>query len=123
MMPSLRIIAALGQRKSKRGLIEYLPIEIAPEPVKGEKSLFINCIWVLPRFKKKGIGKALSLIGLLVSPVTAEVTEYRLGHLLEGVFDVVGFNFLDLTSAIPTLFIFGFFIAMLVSIKWLISRF
>jgi len=55
----LEITVALGPRKSRRGLIEYLPIEIAPEPVKGKKSLFINCIWVLPRFKKAGIGKGL----------------------------------------------------------------
>jgi len=55
----LEIIVALGPRKSKKGLIEYLPIEVAPEPVKGESSLFINCIWVLPRFKKTGIGKGL----------------------------------------------------------------
>ncbi len=60
MMPKgLEIIVALGPRKGRRGLIEYLPIEIAPEPVKGENSLFINCIWVLPRFSKKSIGKGL----------------------------------------------------------------
>lgn len=40
-------------------MIEYLPIEIAPEPVKGENSLFIDCVWVLPRFSKAGIGKGL----------------------------------------------------------------
>ena len=55
----LEIIVALGARKSKKGLIEYLPIEVAPEPVKGENSLFIDCIWVLPRFMKAGIGKRL----------------------------------------------------------------
>lgn len=55
----LEIIVALGPRKSKKGLIEYLPVEMAPEPVKGKSSLFINCIWVLPRFKKTGIGKGL----------------------------------------------------------------
>ncbi len=60
MMPKgLEIIVALGPRKSKKGLIEYLPIEIAPEPVKGESSLFINCIWVLSRYSKAGIGKGL----------------------------------------------------------------
>ena len=60
MMPNgLEIIVALGPRKSKKGLIEYLPIEIAPEPVKGRNSLFINCIWVLSRHSKAGIGKEL----------------------------------------------------------------
>jgi len=55
----LEIIVALGPRKSKKGLIEYLPIELAPEPVKGKNSLLMNCIWVLPRFMKAGIGKGL----------------------------------------------------------------
>ncbi len=32
---------------------------MAPEPVRGKSSLFIDCIWVLPRFKKTGIGKGL----------------------------------------------------------------
>ncbi len=60
MMPKgLGITVALSPRKSKKGLIEYLPIEIAPEPVKGESSLFINCIWVLSRCSKAGIGKGL----------------------------------------------------------------
>ena len=60
MMPrGLHITVAFGPRKSKKGLIEYLPIELAPEPVKGENSLFINCIWVLSRHSKAGIGKGL----------------------------------------------------------------
>ncbi len=59
MAKGLEIIVALGLRKSKKGLIEYLPIEDAPEPVKGERSLFINCVWVLPRHSKAGIGKGL----------------------------------------------------------------
>lgn len=59
MSKGLEIIVALGPRKSKKGLIEYLPIETAPEPVKGENSLLINCIWVLSRFSKAGIGKGL----------------------------------------------------------------
>lgn len=45
--------------KVPKGLIEYLPIETALEPVKGEKSLFINCIWILPPFWKKGVAKGL----------------------------------------------------------------
>ena len=60
MMPQgLDIIVALGLRGGKKGLIEYLPIEIAPEPVKGENSLYIDCIWVLSPFWKKGIAKGL----------------------------------------------------------------
>ena len=45
--------------KVPKGLIEYLPIEMALEPVKGENSLFINCIWILPPFWKTGVAKGL----------------------------------------------------------------
>ncbi|MFX0090333.1 MAG: GNAT family N-acetyltransferase [Candidatus Hodarchaeota archaeon] len=45
--------------KFPMGLIEYLPIEYAVEPVIGEKSYFLNCLWVIPPFWKKGIGKNL----------------------------------------------------------------
>lgn len=55
----LEIILALSSGRGKRGLIEYVPIERAPEPVKGKNSLFINCVWVLPRFRKTGIGEGL----------------------------------------------------------------
>ncbi len=41
------------------GLIEYIPIEHALEPVEGSTSLFINCMWVLPPFWLKGVGMAL----------------------------------------------------------------
>lgn len=45
--------------KVPKGLIEYLPIEAALEPVKGENSLFIDCIWILPPFWKTGVAKGL----------------------------------------------------------------
>jgi len=41
------------------GLVEYLPIESALEPVKGEKSLFIDCVWVLPPFWHEDVGRKL----------------------------------------------------------------
>ncbi len=41
------------------GLLECVPIEYALEPIKGKKSLFINCMWILPPFWGKGVGKAL----------------------------------------------------------------
>jgi len=41
------------------GLLESIPIEFALEPIEGENCLFINCIWILPPFWKKGVGKAL----------------------------------------------------------------
>ncbi len=45
--------------KVPKGLIEYLPVENALEPVKGENSLFINCMWILPPFWKTGVAKGL----------------------------------------------------------------
>lgn len=45
--------------KVPMGLLESIPIEYALEPIQGNNSLFINCIWILPPFWRKGIGKAL----------------------------------------------------------------
>lgn len=42
-----------------KGLLESVPIEYALEPVKGKKSLFINCIWILPPFWHMGVAKDL----------------------------------------------------------------
>jgi len=41
------------------GLVEYVSIEYACEPVKGESGLFVNCIWVVPPFWRRGVAKAL----------------------------------------------------------------
>jgi len=41
-----------------KGLIEYIAIEFAPEPVKGEKSLFVNCVWIVPPYWHRGIRSA-----------------------------------------------------------------
>lgn len=95
MMPKgLEIIVAFGARKSKKGLIEYLPIEVALEPVKGERSLFINCIWVLPRFKKTGIGKGLMYHFLNDARKVggASVLSYE-GDMWFGYFDYMPTNF------------------------------
>lgn len=42
-----------------KGSLEFVPIELAPEPVKGENSLFIDCVWVLPSFWHTGVAKGL----------------------------------------------------------------
>lgn len=47
------------RKKFPVGLIECVPIEYASEPVKGTKSLFINCMWVVPPFWHHGTAKAL----------------------------------------------------------------
>ncbi len=41
------------------GLIEYLPIEKANFPVNGKNIAFIDCIWVIPPFWRKGVAKNL----------------------------------------------------------------
>ncbi|MFX0027577.1 MAG: GNAT family N-acetyltransferase [Candidatus Hermodarchaeota archaeon] len=41
------------------GLLEYIPIESALEPIEGKYSLFINCIWILPPFWNTGVGESL----------------------------------------------------------------
>ena len=41
------------------GLLENMPIEYTLEPVEGNKSLFINCMWILPPFWLTGVGKSL----------------------------------------------------------------
>jgi len=45
--------------KIPKGLIEYAPIELAPEPVIGKNSLFINCVWILPKFWDVGVARSL----------------------------------------------------------------
>jgi len=82
MMPKgLEILVALEKPKPKRihykwagkmlhsdlavygqvpmGLLEYMPGELALEPVKAETLLVINCMWVLPPFWQSAVGKAL----------------------------------------------------------------
>ncbi len=45
--------------KFPKGLLEYVPIEFASEPVKGGKSLFINCLWIVPPFWHRKVARAL----------------------------------------------------------------
>jgi hypothetical protein len=45
--------------KISKGLVEYAPIELAPEPVTGKNSLFINCVWVLPKFWRADVARSL----------------------------------------------------------------
>lgn len=41
------------------GHIEYIPIEHAPRPVSGEGLTFINCLYVQPHARGRGVGAAL----------------------------------------------------------------
>jgi len=64
------VIKSLGPKNAKfkemdtrsffpEGLIEYVPIEFASEHVMGGKSLFINCMWVVPPFWNRGVARSL----------------------------------------------------------------
>jgi GNAT superfamily N-acetyltransferase/predicted Rdx family selenoprotein len=44
---------------SLAGMLEYSPIEDTPFPIVGKHTLHIHCVWILPNFQKKGIGKEL----------------------------------------------------------------
>lgn len=60
MMPKgLQVTAVLGSKGEKKGLIEHVPIQLASEPVRGTRSLFINCIWVVEAFWRTGVAKPL----------------------------------------------------------------
>ncbi len=41
------------------GLLEFIPIENALEPITGKNMLLINCMWILPPFWHSGVGTAL----------------------------------------------------------------
>ena len=110
------------------GLLEYLPIEHALEPVKGKNSLFINCIWILPPFWNRGVAKSLMKTFIQKAKQTggASVIAYEgdrwfgtsIKYLPSNFFKKFGFKeverdgsrallFLDLGSKIPPKFIFS----------------
>ena len=41
------------------GMAEYTSIEGSPFPIVGKDLLHLNCVWILPRFQKKGFGAEL----------------------------------------------------------------
>jgi GNAT superfamily N-acetyltransferase len=41
------------------GHLEYIPIEYAPRPVKGEQLIFVDCMFVEPKHRWHGAGEAL----------------------------------------------------------------
>jgi len=71
--------------------------------------------------------KALTLTYLLGGLASAETTQFRIGTLLDMLFNVLGFNVLDFTTAIPDylvlLFIIGLFVAVVYLLKWKKRRF
>jgi len=62
MLKGLGVSVALRHWRGRwfpKGLAEYVPIRFAVEPVEGGKSLFLNCIWVVVPFWRRGLGGAL----------------------------------------------------------------
>jgi hypothetical protein len=59
--------------------------------------------------------KTLAVVYVMAGLACAQVTEFRLGHLSAWLFDVLGFNLLDLVSDTSTL-IFLFFLLVMVGI-------
>ncbi|MFX1499819.1 MAG: GNAT family N-acetyltransferase [Promethearchaeota archaeon] len=109
------------------GLLEYIPIEHALEPVQGKNCLFINCMWVLPPFWYKGVGKKLieSFIEKAKQYGAASVISYEeerwfgtsIKYMPSSFFKKYGFKeidrdgsrilqFLDLGSSVQPKFIF-----------------
>lgn len=41
------------------GIIEYVPIEETLYPVEGRGYLFVDCLWVMPPYVGRGVGRAL----------------------------------------------------------------
>jgi GNAT superfamily N-acetyltransferase len=41
------------------GILEYVPIEETLYPVEGRGYLFVDCLWVMPPYVNRGVGRAL----------------------------------------------------------------
>lgn len=71
--------------------------------------------------RKKSVILTASAIAF-ATLASAEVEEFRVGDLVEWVFDVVGFNFLDSVAAFPDIImLFGLLLAAYVlwaAVKW-----
>ncbi|MHA2425266.1 MAG: GNAT family N-acetyltransferase [Candidatus Thorarchaeota archaeon] len=48
-----------GNKFTSRGFVEYIPGEYAWRAVKASDYMFIHCLWVVGKHKKKGYGKML----------------------------------------------------------------
>jgi len=42
------------------GLLEYVPIRETLYPVEGRDYLFVDCLWVIPPYRRRGAGRALT---------------------------------------------------------------
>ena len=58
LFKGVRVLVAY-EGASPVGQLEYIPIEHAPRPVKGENLLFIDCLFVEPRKRWHGVGAKL----------------------------------------------------------------
>lgn len=53
--------------------------------------------------KTTGYVAGTALLSLLMGSVSAEVSEFRVGDLLVSIIDIIGFNLVDISSALPEL--------------------
>ena len=58
LFKGVRILVAY-EGASPVGHLEYIPIESAPRPVKGEDLIFIDCLFVEPKMRWHGVGARL----------------------------------------------------------------
>ena len=58
LFKGVRILLAY-EGASPSGHLEYIPIEYAPRPVKGENLTFITCMFVQPKHRWHGVGAHL----------------------------------------------------------------
>jgi GNAT superfamily N-acetyltransferase len=54
----LRTLVAYEGRQAV-GHIEFIPIEHAPRPIGGKNLVFIDCLYVAPHARRRGLGRAL----------------------------------------------------------------
>lgn len=77
------------------GYVEYIPIEVAPYPVAGEKANFLTCLWVLPSFQHQGVGGQLIAACIGDSPRGIATIAYRGEHKPVDFFKHYGFRSID----------------------------
>ena len=72
------------------------------------------------------MNKTLGWLLLLASPASAQVSEFRIGHMIKWLFDVLGFNFLDFIADTPFFIFFIFlifFIGAVLAVLWIKKRY
>lgn len=74
------------------GYVEYVPVEEAPYPVQGQNANFLTCLWVLPKFKRLGVGGSLLSACVGDSPSGVATIAYHGEHKPVDFFTHFGFR-------------------------------